>query len=173
MSRHSHSTTNYHDHVPIHRLNSPQTLLWLFGGEPQRRMASNLAKRYPCGVGVCAATLRLIAFVDPKGNARHLPPPHKLYEMHQISNQPLVTECQCADFFDPEIGGPWRMRGTEDHHPLCQFERVAGTVYKHMMQISPGRVVVGIDRNQNPIFSEKSSGQVRPDEALRARVTLR
>lgn len=165
--------TNFHDHVPIHRLNTPQTLLWLFRGDPQRRMASNLAKRYASGVGVCSATLRLIAYVAPGGGIRELTPPHKLYEMHQISNKPEVTECQCAAFFDPEVKGPWRERDTSEHHPLCQFDRVAAPVFKHMMQVSPGARVVGLDKDERPVWENGALKSVRPDEALRARVALR
>lgn len=166
-------TTNYHDHVPLHRLNTPQTKLWLFGGDIRRRMAANLSKRYRAGVGVCSATLRLIAFVDPRGNIRDLPPPHKLYKMFEMSNQPMVSECQCAAFFDPEVGGAWRERGTAEHHPLCQFDRTAIPVFAHMMQASPGRKVVGLDESGNPIFEDQRREAIRPDEALRARVQLR
>lgn len=170
----THYTTNYHDHVPLHRLNTPQTKLWLFGGDIRRRMASNLAKRYTSGVGVCSATLRLIAYVDPRGGIRDLPPPHKLYQMHEVSNRPMVTECQCAAFFDPEVGGPWRDRGTDEHHPMCQFDRTSQKVFSHMMTVSPGRKAVGLDNNGNPIFADhKDQQRVRPDEALRARIQLR
>lgn len=166
-------TTNYHDHVPIHRLNTPQTKLWLFGGDIKRRMASNLSKRYRAGVGVCSATLRLIAYVDPRGGIRDLPPPHKLYKMHEISNQPLVSECQCAGYFDPEVKGAWRERATTDHHPLCQFDRTSMPVFNHMLQASPGRAVVGLDRLGNPVFEDQKREALRPDEALRARKDLR
>lgn len=166
-------TTNYHDHVPLHRLNTPQTKLWLFGGDIRRRMASNLSKRYTSGVGVCSATLRLIAYVDPRGGIRDLPPPHKLYQMHEVSNRPMVTECQCAAFFDPEVGGPWRERGTDEHHPMCQFDGTSGKVFNHMMRVSPGRKAVGLDREGNPIFESDNREKVRPDEALRARIQLR
>lgn len=165
--------TNYHDHVPIHRLNTPQTKLWLFGGDIKRRMASNLSKRYRAGVGVCSATLRLIAYVDPHGNFRDLPPPHKLYAMHQVSNQPLVTECQCASFYDPEVKGAWRERDTTEHHPMCQFDPTSAPVFQHMMNVSPGRKAVGLDNNGNPIFENDKRESLRPDEALRARVQLR
>lgn len=165
-----HRTTNYHDHVPIHRLNTPQTKLWLFGGDIRRRMASNLSKKYPSGVGVCSATLRLIAYVDPRGGIRELMPPHKLYKMHEVSNQPMVTECQCASFFDPEVGGPWRERDTYEHHPMCQFDRVSAPVYQHMMNASPGRRIVGLDDKGNPVFADGGSIHgVRPDEAIRQR----
>lgn len=165
--------TNYHDHVPIHRLNTPQTKLWLFGGDIRRRMASNLAKRYRAGVGVCSATLRLIAYVDPHGGIRELMPPHKLYQMHEISNQPMVTECQCAGYFDPEVKGAWRERGTDEHHPLCQFDRTSSPVFQHLMAASPGRTVVGLDARGNAIFEDQKRDAVRPDEALRARRELR
>lgn len=166
--------TNYHDHVPIHRLNQPQTVLWLFGGEVKRRMASNLAKRYPAGVGIVSATLYLIAYVDPRGGFRDLPPPHKRYVMPEISNRPMVGECQCAGFFDPEVGGPWRERGTDEHHPMCQFDRVAGIVYKQAMQQGEREKLAGLDADENPIFkkSEVTRG-LRPDEWMRMRSEAR
>lgn len=167
------TVTNYHDHVPIHRLNTPQTKLWLFGGDIRRRMAANLSKRYRSGVGVCSATLRLIAYVDPRGGIRDLPPPHKLYKMHETSNQPMVSECQCASFYDPEVKGPWRDRDTSDHHPMCQFDGTSSAVFTHMMNVSPGRKAVGLDRLGNPIFEDDKRESIRPDEALRARVQLR
>lgn len=174
----SERTTNYHDHVPIHRLNSPQTVLWLYKGNVQRRMASNLSKRYKAGVGVCSATLRLIAYVDPNGGVRELAYPHKKYEMHQISNQPLLTECQCAAFFDPESGGAWRKRDDKlsrgEHHPMCQFERVGQKVFEGMVARSPGRTIVGIDKNEAPVFFDhRGVAAVRPDEAIKMRETLK
>lgn len=167
-------TTNYHDHVPIHRLNTPQTKLWLFGGDIRRRLASNLSKRYPSGVGVCSATLRLIAYVDPKGGFRELLPPHKKYEMYQISNKPLVAECQCASFFDPEVQGPWRDRGTDEHHPICQFERVSGKVFDTLVLRSPGVTAARLDANGEPVFERHSGAPaLRPDEALKLREQLK
>lgn len=166
--------TNYHDHVPVHRLNTPQIKLWLFGGDIRRRMASNLAKRYKAGCGVCAPTLYLIAYVAPNGSIRELQPPFKKYEMHEIANQPHTSnECQCAEFFDPEVGGPWRERGTDAHHPLCQFDRTSTTVFKKLFDKTPGRVIVGVDKDENPIFQKQDAPSVRPDEALRLRESLK
>lgn len=166
--------TNYHDHVPVHRLNTPQIKLWLFGGDIRRRMASNLSKRYPAGCGVCSPTLHLIAYVDPRGGIRDLAPPFKTYKMHEIANQPMVTECQCASFFDPEVGGPWRERGTDEHHPLCQFDRTSMPVFKALFDKTPGRTIAGIDKDEKPIFVEhRGVPSVRPDEALRLRESLK
>ena len=123
--------TNMHDHVPLHRLNTPQTKLWLLGGEVRKRMASNLAKLYPSGVGLLSATMLLFAYVNPAGGVRELTPPFKRFQMWQIANQPSeLQECQCAAFFDPESGGAWRDRNTSEHHPFCQFERVSMKAYE-------------------------------------------
>lgn len=116
--------------VPLHRLNTPQTLLWNFGGNVRRKMANHLSKRYPTGVGVLNRSQDLVAFVAPNGNIRELKPPFTRYEMWQIANRPRPLQCPCAEFFDPEIQGPWRDRGLEgEHHPFCQFDRTAQLAY--------------------------------------------
>lgn len=121
-------------------------------------MASALVRRYAGGVGVLSATQRLFALVDPRGNVRELPPPHRRYEMWQIANRPEVPECPCANFFDPEVGGPWRERGGQaGHHPICQFDRSAARVWDIAVKQGEERQA----RGQNP--------QARPDEWLKIR----
>lgn len=161
--------------MPLHRLNTPQTKLWLFGGDIKRRMASNLAKIYKSGVGVCSATLHLIAHVDGRGNFRDLAPPHRRYEMHDVSNKPHINECQCAQYFDPESQGAWRDRPNKEreHHPYCQFDRTAMRVFTHMLNVTPGREAVAVDGQGRVQFRETRAPAVRPDEALRARVALK
>lgn len=107
----------------MHRLSTPLTKVWLMGGEPRRAIAASLARKYRTGVGVCAATCRLIAYVAPNGGIQELAPPHREVQRWDLANAPIVSECPCAGFYDPEIGGPWRLRGSEQHHPLCQYDR--------------------------------------------------
>ena len=119
--------------VPLHRLNTPLTKAWLCGGQLQKALASQLARQYRGGCGVLSATNRLFAYVQPDGRVRELSPPFQSYEMWQIANRPLVTECQCAAWYDPESGGAWRDRGSSEHHPVCQFDRTSLPVYKRIM----------------------------------------
>jgi hypothetical protein len=115
---------------PLHRLNTPKTKLWLISEVWRRNMARTLNRMYRGGVGVCAATGRLFAYVRPDGNIHELKRPFKKYEMWQMANQPSISDCPCMDFFDPEVQGPYRERGERNHHPMCQFERTAGAVFK-------------------------------------------
>ncbi len=108
--------------APLHKLTETQTRCWLTSRELQRALADGLAKRYQQGVGVCTATLRLIAYVAPNGRVQELPPPHRGVQRWELANQPAVSECPCLGFFDPEVQGPWRQRGSEAHHPLCQYD---------------------------------------------------
>lgn len=165
--------TNYHDHVALHRLNSPQTVLWLLGGETRRRMAANLVRRYPSGLGVLSATLHLIAYVNPRGGIRELPPPHRRYQMHEISNQPTLVECQCASFYDPESGGPWRDRQSNEHHPMCQFEKFSIEIYDQASRLGTRTRVVGFDGKEQPIMKKITGPEVRPDEWMRLRSQIR
>jgi hypothetical protein len=124
----------------------------------KHQMASALIRRYPGGVGILSATQRLFALVDPRGNVRELPPPHKRYEMWQIANRPMVPECPCADYFDPEVEGCWRERGSNaGHHPLCQFDRSSASVFVRAAREAHQRIAQG------------SGPQERPDEWIRMR----
>lgn len=143
---------------PLHRLNTPQTKVWLISEGAKRQIAAALVRRYPGGVGVLSATQRLFALVDPRGNVRALPPPHRRYEMWQISNRPDLPECPCANFFDPEVGGAWRECGYEaGHHPLCQFDRTSEKVFVLAAERANGRLNQGL------------APQDRPDEWIKIR----
>lgn len=143
---------------PLHRLNTPQTKIWLISLSVRRGMADALIRRYPGGFGVLSATQRLFALVDPRGAIRELPPPHRRYEMWQIANKPTVPECPCASFFDPEVQGCWRERGGSiGHHPLCQFDRTSESVFVRAARTAHERLVGG------------GPAQERPDEWIRMR----
>jgi hypothetical protein len=125
-------------------------------------MASALVRRYPGGVGVLSATQRLFVLVNPRGDIRELPPPHRRYEMWQIANKPAQPECPCADFFDPEVGGCWRERGEQaGHHPLCQFDRHSEAVF----------MIAGRKAREN-LARGGGSPQARPDEWVKIRQEL-
>lgn len=118
--------------LPLHRLDYNQTIIWMkiLGEAPRRLMAANLAKKYPAGCGVCTDTGKHVGNVDPKGNPVDLPPPHNRYRPWQYANKPKALECPCAEFMDPENNGlPWKERGSEEHHPLCQHDRTAIAVF--------------------------------------------
>jgi hypothetical protein len=158
---------------PLHRLNTPLTKLWLISPHGRAAMARALARRYQSGVGVCAATLRLIAVVTPTGAVRELAPPHQLFEMWQIANQPKPVECPCANFFDPEVKGAYRHRSNGEHHPFCQFDRSAMSVfnaakaaasYRLDLPTEGGVIMVDGERKRSTV-----KAQARPDEWERLR----
>jgi len=158
---------------PLHRLNIPRTKLWLISPTNRRRTAESLAKIYRGGVGVCSATLYLIAFVDPRGNIRDLVSPLRRYELWQIANKPkAITECPCREYFDPEVQGPYSERGSNaGHHPLCQFERTAQKVFVEAQGRAANRIGLSFE-NGVPIIGAEPlktvikplTPQARPDE---------
>ena len=103
-----------------------------------------------------SATLRLFATVNPLGVVRELAPPHTRYEMFQMANRPsAITECPCANFFDPEVGGAYRERG-KGHHPLCQWVAEAKPLWD-----------LGVDRSKAGLPTHE-----RPDDFERRRIDL-
>lgn len=144
----------YLNHVPLHRMNQLLTRVWVFGGEPRKQMVRSLCGRYKGGVGLCSASLHLVAFIAPDETYRELPPPHRQYEMWQMANKPQAPECPCMAFIDIENGGrPWRERGTDRHHPLCQWERSAKDVFVRYGQL-------------------EAQGKARPDDLTRVRDSI-
>lgn len=144
--------------LPLHRLNTAQTKLWLI--EP-RPMAAFLAKQYRSGVGVLSATLLLFAYVAPNGTIRTLTPPFRRYQMWQVANapSPQYRECACRNFFDPEFGRWDERPKVNDHHPFCQFDRSAMAVFKTAQESA-------VDRQ-----GQQLSAQCRPDEWVRLRAS--
>lgn len=135
---------------PLHRLNTPQTKVWLISLEARRQIANALALKYRGGVGVLTATQRLFALVDPRGAIQELAPPHRRYEMWQIANRPQAPECPCADYIDPEVQGPWRERGSDLHHPLCQFDKTAASVFVRAAREAHARISAGMGPQERP-----------------------
>lgn len=161
---------------PLHRLNQVGTRLWLTVPATRPRIVQALLKRYRGGFGLCAATMRLFVVVSPNGAIRELAPPLVQYEMWQLANAPSPTrECPCGDYFDPEVKGPYRERGNNLHHPLCQFDRTAPRVFRVAqgkaanrlgMRFEGGVPVVSpevrADAATGPV--KLPSAQARPDE---------
>ena len=169
---------------PLHRLNVPRTKMWLISDANKRRTSDALSKLYRGGVGVCSATLRLMALVAPNGTYRELAPPFRKYEMWQIANKPhtLGLECQCAEYFDPEVGGPYRERGpAAGHHPMCQFDQTSSVVFREAQGRAANRLgmtFVGgvpiVDGTAKPKSVIKPlTPQARPDEWERIRAEYR
>lgn len=119
--------------------------MWFISIESRRQIARKLVQIYRGGCGVVSPTLqRLFAVVEPSGAVRDLAPPHHLVEMWELANAPKADgECACANFVDPEIGGPWRLRQTEEHHPMCQFDRHAMRTFKEAQKRSISRIREG------------------------------
>lgn len=159
---------------PLHRLNQPRTKMWLISVTNKRRTAAALARIYRGGVGVCSATLYLIAVVNPDGTYRELTSPFKRYEMWQIANKPeaIGVECPCADYYDPEVGGPYRERGVNGHHPMCQFDMTSQAVFKQAQGMAANRLGMAFEHGIPIVNAEapkKSvirplTPQARPDE---------
>jgi len=118
------------NHVPIHRMNSLQATAWVRGGEPRRFLGAFFAKTYPDGCAVTECGYRLIGWVDKKGNCFDIPPPHRSIHFSKVANAPKADfDCPCREFYDPEIGGPWKLRNSSEHHPQCQFEPASMKVW--------------------------------------------
>lgn len=156
-------------HVPLHWLTKNKTKLWLLGGQLRRQMASELSRLYRTGCGVLSETLFLIAYVDPRGGVRDLPPPFRRFEAWQVANKPDITGCPCMSFVDPETQGPWRARmagrdpAQYEHHPLCQFDAVSQPVFNELLR---RRLALGPVDRDHPV-------DVRPDEWTRVRAEYR
>lgn len=111
--------------VKLHLFTRDETIQWLAGGQLQRALAAKVANNYRANVGILSVTGYLIAYVEPNGSIQELSPPFKSYARHEISNKPTVEQCACRNFFDPEIEGPWSLRNSSEHHPICQFQKDA------------------------------------------------
>jgi hypothetical protein len=140
--------------IPLHQLTNNQTKLWLLGGEVRRGIANKVVAEYPTGCGIVAWRGQLIAYVSPRQDIRELAPPFRRVSRDEVANKPSPTVCACQNFWDPEVGGPWKLRGTDKHHPFCQFDKHSQTVYRKMQQL---------------ICEAGGSERVRPDEHLRLR----
>lgn len=146
---------------PLHRLNTGHMTAWLCLPVLKREMASFLAKTYRTGVVALSPSLRAIAVVAPNGVITELPPPHQRFEFWQLANKPSARagDCACLGFWDPEAGGPWRLREAEVrrdiHHPHCQAREVSSAAWSLAKRSADARVAEG------------RAPQARPDEWVR------
>ncbi len=169
---HSHQTTNLHDARVYHKLTERQGKAWCLPGplgeDVRRKMASQLSKMYPQnGCGVCSPTMKLVAYVSPKAELRLLIAPFKVIPISAIANQPAVADCPCQNFWDPEVRGCWRERGTGKHHPFCQYKATAARVHAELFQAKNGGVV--LETGKDGVVKGRRAGtqvKVRPDLML-------
>jgi hypothetical protein len=130
--------------------------MWLASESWKREQAARFRDKYRGGVGLLSPTMYLFATVDPRGNIRELAPPFHRYEMWQTANQPEIERCPCGDYYDPEVGGPWRDRPEYErgvHHPFCQFDPHAKKVFHKAAELAVTRLEQGA-----------RDAQERPDE---------
>jgi hypothetical protein len=123
------------------------TILWIKGGQARDLIAQTVHKMFPEGVGVCSDTCRLMGFVNPRGGVREVPQPWPEYPIHVMANNPRPEigsdeECPCFGFLDPEVGGPWRERGLNQHHPFCMYEKGAGRRYEHFCKTAQYGIIL-------------------------------
>lgn len=114
---------------PIHRMSRAQETAWLRGGDPKRLLGDWLVKRYPGGGAVTSPGFLLVGWFDNRGNCNDLSPPFQVIHYSKVANAPEVPTCPCGEFYDPETNGPWRLRGSREHHPLCQYEPASTKVW--------------------------------------------
>lgn len=176
---HSHQHTNLHDHVPYHKLTEAQGRAWCFlgarGDQIRRSMASQLAKMYPSGVGLCSSTMKLVAYIEPSGRFRMLVAPFKTIPISAIANKPRERECPCQQFFDPEIKGPWKDRSNGKHHPFCQYEKDAARVFTEVYKAKHGGVIIdskGVahrERGRGPNHTQRPDLMLKVQQEIKGR----
>lgn len=138
--------------LPVHMLNRNHSIVWLTGGAIRKGMALKIVSEYRGGCAIATHKGFVIAMVAPNGAVRELPPPFHMVTRADIANKPTALNCVCQSFWDEEVQGPWRSRGLDRHHPYCQFNKTAQTVYMNMAA---------------KIVGAGGAGKVRPDEHLR------
>lgn len=133
---------------PLFRLErESHTIHWIRGTAAKRLIADALIKLYPEGVGVCSDTCRLMGYVLPGGRVIDIPQPWPYKPIHVMVNNPepsldesSPTACPCMGFVDPEVGGPWRLRGLREHHPLCMYREGAMRRYVHFVNLGTSKI---------------------------------
>lgn len=128
--------------LPLVKLDVNQTKFWYLNNGVRQLVANVFWKRHGRCV-VLTAELDAVAVVEDGGRLRLLEYPWQRFEMWQIANKPLPSDCHCASFYDMEVGGEWRQRDLDQqHHPMCIYQRTAGKVFKHFAD----RGMAGITR---------------------------
>lgn len=121
--------------LPLVRLDAGQTKFWWLSPGTRLLVARVFSKRY----GECIVLtfdLLAVARVGSKGQLELAHFPYHRYEMWQVHNKPPLDECKCADFYDPEVLGPWRLRNSERHHPMCIYDRPASIVFNQFARVT-------------------------------------
>jgi hypothetical protein len=132
--------SNFND-KPLYRLESEaHTVLWIKSLPGRRLVARALHQLYPEGVAVCSDTCRLMGVIDNRGRITEIPVPWPEFPICQMINNPdpeigSSNECPCFDYYDPEVGGPWRERGLNTHHPFCMYRERSLRRYQHFCSI--------------------------------------
>lgn len=163
------------DGYPLHRLNTGHMRGWLCLPVIRREMASFLAKTYRTGVVVLNPTLRAFATVDPRGNITELPPPHRKFEFHQISNKPRLDagECACRNYWDPESEGRWGDREEKvrknEHHPHCQCRQASSAAWDLAKLSAETRVAEGRSPQARPDEWERQVKEIEGTGEIRSR----
>lgn len=140
---------------PLHKLTQAQNNLWFIAPRP---MAAMLVRLYPGGCGVLSWSMHLFCRVDPKGIVHPEREPFRRFEKWQIANKAESEQCQCAGYFDPELGGPWSLRGEgHGHHPLCEYDKHSKVVFKE----AAAKALRSLEKG--------GPAQERPDEWLKIR----
>lgn len=121
--------------LPLVRLDAGQSKFWWISPGARLLVARVFSKKY----GECIVLtfdLLAVARVSSKGQLELARFPYRRHEMWQVANKPSEVECKCADFYDPEIGGAWRLRNSERHHPMCIYERPAPIVFNQFARVT-------------------------------------
>lgn len=126
--------------LPLVKLDVPQTNFWFLNTGVRQLVSNVFWKKYGRCV-VLTAELDAVAVVEDGGRLRLLEFPYQRFEMWQIHNKPLPSECHCATFYDMEVGGEWSQRDLDNqHHPMCIYQRTAGAVFKHFADRGMGGI---------------------------------
>ena len=136
---------------PLIRLDPNQSRLWWLNQGGRQLIARVFARRYGTCI-VLTDDCLAVGKVDARGGIELARAPYHRHQMWEVHNKPVLAECHCADFIDPEIGGPWRNRNSERHHPMCIYDRPAAAVFGHFARLNqaPSNVVVEELKRQRP-----------------------
>jgi len=71
-----------------------------------------------------------IGIIAKSGAHRLLEPPQVRYPLWRADNNPAPDECHCRDFFEPDIQGPYWLKGQHTHHAYCCYRAGAAAAWK-------------------------------------------
>lgn len=115
--------------IRVHRLDLQETRAWWFNDDLRRKIATHLRHERYAGelseIVIVGPTCVAIGIVSPAGAYKRLEAPQPRYPMWRVDNQPDPASCHCAEFYEPDIAGPWRLKRQNAHHRFCQYHRHA------------------------------------------------